>query len=118
MLFKSINHQLKFCIFLGPVSLPYIQSEPIPATTTTRGPLALQKKEGVPPSPPPRPGKTHARSSSLDLAQLNKKMPGLPSLLSRTDTSSRRIVDSTEELEHTGRKNKSFTLNFMFYIIC
>ena len=97
------NHQLKFWIFLGPVSLPYIQSEPIPATTTTRGPLALQKKEGVPPSPPPRPGKTHARSSSLDLAQLNKKMPGLPSLLSRTDTSSRRIVDSTEELEHTGR---------------
>ena len=35
--------------------------------------LGLQKKEGLPPSPPPRPGKTHHRSSSLDLAQLSRR---------------------------------------------
>uniref|UniRef100_A0A0K2UTF4 Putative LOC100161177 [Acyrthosiphon pisum] n=1 Tax=Lepeophtheirus salmonis TaxID=72036 RepID=A0A0K2UTF4_LEPSM len=44
----------------GPVSLP---------PSSTLNPLGLNKKEGNPPPPPPRinPGRTHARSSSLDL---------------------------------------------------
>ena len=50
----------------GPVSLPYFVTESRPGNV-----LGLGRKEGLPPSPPPRPGKTHTRSASLDLNKLN-----------------------------------------------
>ena len=58
----------------GPVSLPYFGVEP-----RTGNVLGLGRKEGLPPSPPPRPGKTHNRSASLDLNKLTTKQP-LPSI--------------------------------------
>jgi len=59
----------------GPVSLPYFVTESRPGNV-----LGLGRKEGLPPSPPPRPGKTHTRSASLDLNKLNTKqsLPSLP----------------------------------------
>ena len=59
----------------GPVSLPYFGVEPRPANV-----LGLGRKEGLPPSPPPRPGKTHNRSASLDLNKLSTKqsLPSIP----------------------------------------
>lgn len=59
----------------GPVSLPYFGVEPRPGNV-----LGLGRKEGLPPSPPPRPGKTHNRSASLDLNKLSTKqsLPSIP----------------------------------------
>lgn len=65
----------------GPVSLPYFVggqssgTEPRPDNV-----LGLGRKKGLPPSPPPRPGKTHTRSASLDLNKLSTKqsLPSLP----------------------------------------
>ena len=47
---------------LGPVSLPPPARQ---ESTGARTVLALAKKEGLPPAPPARPAKSHARSSSL-----------------------------------------------------
>ena len=65
----------------GPVSLPYFVggqssgTEPRPDNV-----LGLGRKKGLPPSPPPRPGKTHTRSASLDLNKLSTKqsLPSIP----------------------------------------
>jgi len=83
----------------GPVSLPYFQNSD--TSVRVQGVLGLQKKEGLPPSPPPRPGKTHARSSSLDLAQFNKRgtLPFLPP----RGSPARRTSDSTEEIHSSAR---------------
>ena len=51
----------------GPLSLP--QNAP-------HAVLGLGKKEGLPPCPPPRPGKSHARSASLDLNHLSGQRSG------------------------------------------
>ncbi len=87
------------------MSLPYMQqhthSETTSAALARPAVLVLQKKEGLPPSPPPRPGKTHHRSSSLDLAQLNRGgRPGpLPPFLPPRASPARRTSGSTEDLE-------------------
>ena len=69
-------------VLAGPVSLPYFVGGPSSVTELTRpgNVLGLGRKEGLPPSPPPRPGKTHTRSASLDLNKLNTKqsLPSLP----------------------------------------
>jgi len=98
----------------GPLSLPYLQAAE--STSAVRGVLSLQKKEGAPPSPPPRPGKTHARSSSLDLAQLNKRAGVHPPFLPPRRTSpGRRTSDSTEDMESSSRDNKNILANIHKY---
>merc|ERR1719309_1126902 len=97
----------------GPVSLPYLQST---ENAFRAGVLGLQKKTGLPPSPPPRPGKTHARSSSLDLAQLKKRTGhSQPPFLPPRCSPARRTSDSTEELESTGRDNKEISASIHKY---
>jgi len=98
----------------GPVSLPYLQPA-AESAVRAGGVLSLQKKEGLPPSPPPRPGKTHARSSSLDLAQLNKRTaPQLPFLPPRASPG-RRTSDSVEDIEYSARDNKEISANIHKY---
>jgi len=61
----------------GPVSLPYFNQDypNHPTNQAPVNPLGLQRKKDAPPSPPPRPSKTHARSRSLDL---NHQLPHHP----------------------------------------
>lgn len=123
----------------GPVSLPYMQTNPtavsdpsaaaaavaLTASATRPGVLGLQKKEGLPPSPPPRPGKTHHRSSSLDLAQLSRRAGGggavLPPFLPpRRPSPGRRPsgsgVGSVEELDSVpGRDIREISANIHKY---
>ena len=54
---------------LGPVSLPPPARQ---ESTGARTVLALAKKEGLPPAPPARPAKSHARSSSLGAGSFPK----------------------------------------------
>jgi len=69
-------------VLAGPVSLPYFVGGPHSVTELARpgNVLGLGRKKELPPSPPPRPGKTHKRSTSLDLNKLNTKqsLPSLP----------------------------------------
>lgn len=57
----------------GPVSLPYFNNHSNHHHPAPVNPLGLQRKKDAPPSPPPRPSKSHARSSSLDLNQLSRQ---------------------------------------------
>jgi len=68
---------------LGPVSLPHPARQ---ESTGARTVLALAKKEGLPPAPPARPAKSHARSSSLDLQAYKRggTLPSLPSVPPRS----------------------------------
>jgi len=81
----------------GPVSLPYFSGEPRQVSNI----LGLQKKEGIPPSPPPRPGKSHTRSASLDLNHLNRRttVPSLPSVPPRSSPFHRAGENHTDDTE-------------------
>jgi len=81
----------------GPVSLPYFSGEPRQVSNI----LGLQKKEGIPPSPPPRPGKSHTRSASLDLNHLNRRtaVPPLPSVPPRSSPFHRASENHTDDTE-------------------
>lgn len=67
----------------GPVSLPPPARQESSGARTV---LTLAKKEGLPPAPPARPAKSHARSSSLDLQAYRRggTLPSLPSVPPRS----------------------------------
>jgi len=69
---------------VGPVSLPPPARQE--TSSGARTVLTLAKKEGLPPAPPARPAKSHARSSSLDLQAYRRggAMPSLPSVPPRS----------------------------------
>jgi len=81
----------------GPVSLPYfVEPRQVPNV------LSLQKKEGLPPCPPPRPGKSHTRSASLDLNHLNQKThipQTLPSVPPRSSPFQKAPESNTDDCE-------------------
>jgi len=82
----------------GPVSLPYFSAEPRQVSNI----LGLQKKEGIPPCPPPRPGKSHTRSASLDLNHLNQRASvpqSLPSVPPRSSPFHKVVDNSTDDCE-------------------
>jgi len=86
----SSSHSNDSRVSGGPVSLPHFAPEPRPLSNI----LGLQKKEGLPPSPPPRPGKSHTRSASLDLNQMGRGRGGAPpSLPPRTASPCRDTTD-------------------------
>ena len=59
---KVPGHLNKYMQEVGPVSLPPPARQESSGARTV---LTLAKKEGLPPAPPARPAKSHARSSSL-----------------------------------------------------
>ena len=59
---KEVPDQNKYMQEVGPVSLPPPARQESSGARTV---LTLAKKEGLPPAPPARPAKSHARSSSL-----------------------------------------------------
>lgn len=73
----------------GPLSLPQLGLRQESCGSMARTVLTLGKKEGLPPAPPARPAKSHARSSSLDLQAYHRRqaqgaLPSLPSVPPRS----------------------------------
>lgn len=119
----------------GPVSLPYFNQEyttnhanqhPAPVN-----PLGLQRKKDAPPSPPPRPSKTHARSSSLDLNQLSRQaghphyqsppfipqrsVPHAANLKKMSDSSSDIVATTSDEVVRDTRDSKEVSVSVHQY---
>jgi len=98
----------------GPVSLPYFSAEPSRPVSNV---LGLQKKEGLPPCPPPRPGKSHTRSASLDLNHLNQKVSvpqSLPSIPPRSSPFQRAadiVTDDCDDILNRDTKEISASIH-------